>query len=147
MASMVYKILNPIMTAILKSPLHGVVSQDICIIEFTGRKSGRAMSTPVSYHIKDGRVHCFTSKDATWWKNLISVDKATIIIKRRRIVAKPSVVTEDVAAIQSALTDMLTAIPRSASFSNVRLDHNKIPNADDIAIAASGVVYVSLAVE
>ena len=143
MASMMYKILNPVMKGILKSPMHGAVSKDICVIEFKGRKSGRAMSTPVSYHIKDGRVHCFTSKDMTWWKNLVDVDEAAIVVQRKRIVARPQVVTDDLQILNAALTDMLTAVPRDATFSNVGLDENKIPLADDIAAAAPNMVYVS----
>jgi hypothetical protein len=147
MASVMYKVLNPIMKGILKSPLHGAMSKNIGIIEFTGRRSGRAMSTPVTYHIKDGRIHCLTSKESTWWKNLVDVDQAAMVIQRRRIVARPTVVTDDLQVLQAALTDILTAVPRDASFSNVRLDENKIPNADDIAAAVPGMVYVSFPIE
>ncbi|TDI58209.1 MAG: hypothetical protein E2O92_10350 [Alphaproteobacteria bacterium] len=147
MASVMYKFLNPIMKGILKSPMHGAVSKDICVIEFKGRKSGRAMSTPVSYHIKDGRVHCFTSKDMNWWKNLVDVDAAAIVVQRRRIVARPTVVTDDLQIIHAAMTDMLTAVPRDAKFSNVGLDENNIPVADDIAAAAPNAVYVSFPFE
>ena len=40
---------NAGMRFILRSPLHGMVSKTITLISFTGRKSGKAYSTPVSY--------------------------------------------------------------------------------------------------
>ena len=42
-------ILNPGMRLLLRSPLHGITSRNVGILHFTGRSSGRALSTPLSY--------------------------------------------------------------------------------------------------
>jgi hypothetical protein len=37
----------------LRSPLHGILSKNFLLINFTGRKSGRVFTTPVSYSQDD----------------------------------------------------------------------------------------------
>jgi len=132
------------MKGILRSPAHGMMSDSIAILEFVGRKSGKSMATPVSYTLKDGRVHIFTNKESTWWKNLVDAPEMTLVIKRERVTGKPVVETEDLQIMHAALTDMLTTLPRDASFSNVGLDENKVPIAEDIAKAVPDMVYVSM---
>ena len=41
-----YKVANPVMKALLRSPLHGLVSKNIALLHFRGRKSGRDFVTP-----------------------------------------------------------------------------------------------------
>ena len=65
----VFRLLNPVMKGVLKSPIHAMVSEQIMIISFTGRKSGQSYSTPVSYYQENANVICFTH--AGWWKNLV----------------------------------------------------------------------------
>ena len=59
---------NAAMRFILRSPLHGMVSKTITLITFTGRKSGKTYSTPVSYSQKGSQVTIFTHGE--WYKNL-----------------------------------------------------------------------------
>lgn len=63
-----HMILNPLMTLLLRSPLHFLVSDSLMLFTFTGRKSGREYTTPVGYHEIDEEFVVFTHSD--WWKNL-----------------------------------------------------------------------------
>ena len=45
----VFKIVNPIIALILRSPLHGLLSKQLMLVEFTGRTSGRRMATAANY--------------------------------------------------------------------------------------------------
>lgn len=36
-----FRVINPLMEALLRSPLHGLVSDSLLLVTFTGRKSGR----------------------------------------------------------------------------------------------------------
>ena len=42
-------ILNPLVRALLRSPLHGVTSNNIGILHFTGSKTGHKLDTPLSF--------------------------------------------------------------------------------------------------
>jgi hypothetical protein len=60
--------LNPIMRVLLDSPLHWPLSRWFAILAWTGRRSGRRYSTPVSY-VREGSTAWITTGD-TWWRNL-----------------------------------------------------------------------------
>ncbi len=73
---------NPMMKWLLKSPLHGFVSNMYMLITFTGRKSGTVYTTPVQYKCTDGdELFVITSRDYVWWKNLQG--GATVILRMR----------------------------------------------------------------
>ena len=62
------KVMNKIPAAILRSPLHPLVSGKYLLLSFTGRKSGRRYTTPVAY-LREGDAFLMTT-DSPWWKNL-----------------------------------------------------------------------------
>lgn len=144
MANPIFKVLNPIVKAILTSPLHFIMSGNVVLLKFTGRKSGRELSTPVSYRIVDDSIHCFTDQVNYWWRNLDNVDSIELVLKGKLRTGKPTVVNKDSVVIAKAFGDFLTALPRSAGFSDVRLDKDKLPNKDDVERAAKGLVFIEV---
>ena len=60
--------MNIVVGALLRSPLHGLLSANTLIISFTGRVSGRTFSTPISYALQGDALLCLTG--CCWWKNL-----------------------------------------------------------------------------
>ena len=61
---------NTIMKWVLCSSLHGLLSKNIMLITFTGRKSGKVYTLPVNY-VRDGDVFSVVSfRHRTWWRNL-----------------------------------------------------------------------------
>ncbi len=40
---------NPFVVALLRSPLHGLLSKQVLLLAFTGRKTGKAYTIPVEY--------------------------------------------------------------------------------------------------
>ena len=144
MSKRLYRAINPVVKKILRSPLHGVLSQNTLLLEFTGRKSGRKLSTPVSYHLTDGIAHCFTRKSFVWWKNLNSGEPVYVTIKGKRHLVRPEVEAENSEIKGQALRHFLRAVPRDAPHSGVSLDTNGDPSVDDIQRVVSDMVYVRL---
>ena len=144
MSKRLYRVINPVVKKILRSPLHGVLSQNTLLLEFTGRKSGRKLSTPVSYHSTDGVAHCFTRKSFVWWKNLNSGEPVYVTIKGKRHLVNPEVEAENSEIKGHALRHFLRAVPRDAPHSGVSLDTNGDPSVDDIQRVVSDMVYVRL---
>lgn len=62
------RLLNPVMRVLLGSPLHWPLSRWFLILAWTGRKSGKQYSTPVSY-LREGDDLWVTTGDR-WWRNL-----------------------------------------------------------------------------
>ena len=62
------RIWNPVMKAILRSPVHWPLSRWFAVISWTGRKTGRRYSTPVSYVLGDSAMWVTTGD--RWWRNV-----------------------------------------------------------------------------
>lgn len=61
---------NPLVALILRSPLHGLMSNSTMLITYTGRRSGKTYATPVNY-VRDGETLLAVSpREHSWWKNL-----------------------------------------------------------------------------
>jgi hypothetical protein len=57
---------NPIMKLLLHTPFAGAARNQLMVVNFTGRKSGRHYSIPLSAHLIDGILYAMTSET---WKN------------------------------------------------------------------------------
>ena len=62
---------NSIMSAVLRSPLHGMLSKNMMLITVTGKKSGREYTTPVSFTRQGDDLWVISKRERTWWRNLI----------------------------------------------------------------------------
>jgi len=144
MSNLLYKVINPIVKGLLRSPLHGLMSKNTMLIEFKGRKSGRMFTTPVSYHIESGRVHCFTSQEFGWWRNLVDAKKVVLTLKGDRIVGAPMVWVDEPEKMKTALTAFLIAVPRDADHAGVALDENKHPVEREVEEAVKSMAYISI---
>lgn len=63
-----FKIVNPLIKLVLRSPFHRLLSDNFIVLTFQGRKSGRMFSTPVGYTLHGDVLLVFTFSN--WWKNL-----------------------------------------------------------------------------
>ena len=96
-------LLNKTMKFVLRSPMHRMVSKTLTLITFTGRKSGKTYTTPVSYYQKDDQVCIFTH--ANWWKNLQGGAPVTLRLRGKDIQGTADSISEDKQAIANALAE------------------------------------------
>jgi hypothetical protein len=68
---------NPTLRAALRLPLLGSSLKDFMVVEFTGRKSGRHFSVPVSAHHLDGELYVILAAD--WKHNFAGGASATVL--------------------------------------------------------------------
>lgn len=140
--SLLFKILNPIMKAILKSPFHSMISNRIMIITFQGRVSGRQFSTPVSYYQEDNTVVCFTH--ANWWRNIEADAKVRVRIRGQEFEGLGKAIPDDIPLMTSSLFKLLKAVPSDAGFYNVKLNEDQEPIMDDVKHAVSDAVMIQV---
>ena len=144
MSATLYAVINPVVKFILRSPLHGLMSRNTVLLEFRGRRSGKTYSTPVSYHVSNGHVHCFTEKSNRWWRNLRHADEIELALQGRRVTGRPTVLTDGSTQVQTALHDFLVATPRDASHAGVAIDAHGHPVAADITAASQRLALISI---
>jgi deazaflavin-dependent oxidoreductase (nitroreductase family) len=117
-----------------------MVSNSILLITFTGRKSGKTYSTPVSYSQHDDQVYVFTH--SIWWKNLRSDAPVTLRIRGRDLQGLPEPVAEDKQAIAAGLATHLRKVPSDARYYGVTFDANGTPRAEEVEKAVQTVVML-----
>jgi deazaflavin-dependent oxidoreductase (nitroreductase family) len=133
-------VVNQAMKLVLRSPVHGMVSKTILLITFTGRKSGKAYTTPVSYSQHDSQAYIFTH--AVWWKNLHSGTPVTLRLRGREFQGLAEPVAEDKQAIAAGLTAHLRKVPSDATFCGVTFDDHKAPRGEEVENAVQTVVMI-----
>lgn len=136
------RVLNPLMTIILKSPFHALVSRNIMLIKFTGRKSGRQYTTPVGY-IRDGdAVICLTH--SAWWKNLRGGASVSLRIQGRDYDGLAETVADDVPRVAEGLRKFLVEVPSWAKFYDITLGEDGEPKAEDLERAAEAAILIEI---
>ncbi len=134
--------LNRVMKLILRSPLHGMVSKSVLLISFTGRKSGRRYTTPVSYSQEGNQVAIFTH--ANWWKNLRGDTPVTLRLRGREAQGLAELVAEDKEAIAAGLAAHLRKVRSDARYYQVTFDDQGDPRADEVEKAVQTVVMIRI---
>ena len=120
------KLYNPIMIALLRSPLHGFVSSSIMLITFTGRKSGRTYTTPVNY-LRDGDTLLLSSsRERVWWKNLRGGAPVTVRVQGQDMKGMGEAFTDNETVTEGLLT-LLQQIPIYQKVFKIELTPNGQP--------------------
>jgi deazaflavin-dependent oxidoreductase (nitroreductase family) len=132
---------NPIITFLLRSPLHRLVGKGMLLMTYTGRKSGKPHTLPVNY-VQEGNLLLATSfRERTWWRNLRGGAPVTVHLagKDARGIGEA---VEDAQAVREGLLVYLRKVPQYARYFGVTLGPDGQPNPEDIARAADSRVMV-----
>jgi len=97
-------IINPLMKAILRSPFHGLISENLMLITFTGRKTGKQYTTPLGYLCDGDIVNTFT--ESRWWKNLQDGATVSLLLKGRIHQGQAETITDPDAVAQIIYDDV-----------------------------------------
>jgi len=107
--------LNPMMRSLLRSPLHGITSHNIGIVHFSGRKSGRKLSTPLSYTREGNIVRLLSNHNTRWWLNFRGDGvKVEMEIARQRYPGTAVLLEGDSEALREGVRRFIHALPRDA---------------------------------
>lgn len=61
-----------------------MVGQGVALISFTGRRTGKRYTIPVSYHREDETVTVITKRERKWWHNFESPTEVELRLAGRR---------------------------------------------------------------
>ncbi len=136
---------NPITTWIMRSPLHGIVSKNMMLITYQGRKSGKQYTTPVNYLEipENGTAVLYTTsyREHVWWRNLRGGVQVTLRLRGEDLPAQAQVIEEH-EVVDEALDAYLRQAPHLARYFGVSLQGNGSLDADDLHRAAEKIVVV-----
>ena len=75
--SAVLRVVNPVLGFLLRTPLAGPARKQLMVLSFTGRKTGRSYSIPLSAHLIDHDLYALTG--AAWKQNFRNGAPAQVV--------------------------------------------------------------------
>jgi hypothetical protein len=88
----VLRVVNPIMKLLLRTPFAGAARNQLMVVHFTGRKSGRAYSIPLSAHLIDGTLYAMAA--ATWKNNFREGAPAQVLHNGKTTTMRGELITD-----------------------------------------------------
>jgi len=141
----IYKVANPFVKALLRSPLHGIASGNVALLHFRGRKSGREFVTPLSYVRENGTVCLLSAHSTRWWMNLSEEGTpVSIEIARETVTGEARLWDGDSEALRERVRRYLTTLPRDAKVYGIKLDESNRPVEKSLAKVAPELVFIEV---
>lgn len=136
------RLYNPIVILLLHSPLHSFLDKSTILITFTGRKSGKRYTIPVSY-VRDGdTLMMISQREHSWWKNLRGGAQVTLYMQGHTLKARGEVFT-DAETVANKLLLYLQQFPDYQRLIHIKLAPNGQPeNPEAFQRFAQGMVIV-----
>ena len=104
---------NPLVTWLLRSPLHWLMSGNTLLLTYTGRKSGRSFTFPISYGREGDALLLITRNDKPWWKNVRGGAPVTVRVRGEEQPALAEVAQVEPEALLAAMLTVYRGMPRS----------------------------------
>lgn len=107
-------LVNPVVRAVLRSPVHRLLSGSVMLITYTGRRSGKHRTIPVMYAPAGGTllVNVGMAERKRWWRNLQGGAPVEVLLQRRSSRGLAEALTDEQA--RAALVQYMTRFPRAA---------------------------------
>ncbi len=135
------------MVGILRIPgLQRLVGRSTALVSFTGRRSGRQFTTPVTYARANDHIVLTYHRGRNWFRNLSSNSQVQLRLAGREVEGPTQVVIDPVEA-QKDLTIFLEALPKTAKASGTPLDANRRGDQITAANLLDSTVVVRVDVE
>ena len=125
-------LINPLVAFLARSPLHFLISHQVLVIQFKGRKSGKQYLVPVSYHEYESSYTCVTLRSNIWWRNLKAVSHTKIWLKGKLKNAQIDLEFNNDQIVESTLRDLVTNNRVDAYFAKIKLNKDGSPDSDDL---------------
>ena len=140
---------NTMVTAILRSPLHGMMSRSLAVLSYEGRRSGTLHTLPIQYlRDEDTLVIGAGSASAkTWWRNFATPQMVSVRLRGRDRTGKASLV-DDIERRARYLRAYLDRFPYTTPTGRPKLIRARWkPSAAELREAAEPTVFVAVDLE
>ena len=134
---------NGIIKVILKTPLHSLISSGVMLLTYTGHKSGRRYSVPISYtrDEEDESLWTVSLRKRTWWRSLRQGTPVTLRLKGQDRLASVDVF-ESAAEVEDGLRQLIALAPVYARYLEIAVAEDGQPTAEALSEAAQKRIVV-----
>lgn len=139
--------MNASMKLALRTPgLQSVMGKKLALISFTGRKSGKAYTTPVTYYRAGPTVTILTKRFRAWWKNFQTAAPVTLRLAGKNVTGQATALTDE-AALIARVTTFLENNPQDAKYYGLAIDEHGKFNPDSIRALVSQIVVIQVTLD
>jgi hypothetical protein len=128
------RVVNPILSFLLQTPLLGNLREQLMVLSFTGRKSGRPYSVPLSAHVIDKELYALTG--AAWKQNFRGGAAALVVYDRKTTEMRGELIRD-----RATVSDLYKrcaesyGVERAQRMIGLKFREQRIPTLDDFAEA------------
>jgi hypothetical protein len=133
--------INPIMSWVLRSPLHRLISRTTMLVSYQGRKSGRQITLPVNYVREGEKLWTLSMGKRAWWRNFRTAGPATLRLQGCDVAVQGEVVEAE-EELLAGLVVLIKGMPQLARYLKIWYDENGEPDPDDLREAVKGRVLI-----
>ncbi|MCV7074985.1 hypothetical protein [Mycobacterium szulgai] len=132
--SALLRVINPALGFLLGTPLAGPMRKQLMVLKFTGRKSGREFSIPLSAHVIDGDLYALTG--AVWKANFRGGGDAQVVYDGKTSAMRGELITDP-----AVLPDLYLRcaqsydVKRAQRMMGLKFRDNRTPTRDEFAEA------------
>jgi hypothetical protein len=130
------RVVNPILRYVLRTPLAGPAREQMMVVSFTGRKTGRRFSIPLSAHRIDNDLYAITS--AGWKHNFRDGADAEVLhngkttAMRGELISDPAVVADLCKRAAESY-----GVKRAQSMMGLKFRDGRVPTLEEFREAVS----------
>lgn len=136
-----FRFVNPIVIALLSSPLRGLLGGSMVVMRYRGNKSGREFRVPVRF-IRDGQdIIVSTSKETSWWKNFVGGSVADLLIDGSESTYAGDAIIDNDQIVAPTLREILSQHPSDAVYMDINMTQGQ-PDDDSLLAALERMVIV-----
>lgn len=139
------RMLNPLVIALLRSPLHPLTSRTNALVTCRSRRTGRTYTLPLRYAEDETGLwlHAAKPDTKTWWRSLEGGAPVTVRLRGREVHAHAEAIRGDAPRIAEGLWAYYRRFPTLARSMGLSWE----PSSVDAAAAGSVMVRVDLVPE
>ena len=134
---------NFFVKTLLNSPLYPLLGRSFAMITVTGRKTGRAITTPINTIFIDDVLTVISMRERTWWRNLRN-GRTALLRQAGRTFPMRAQVVETPAEIAAWMRKYFDIYPGYAKYFKVQLGSDGKPTLQELERLASERVVIRL---
>jgi deazaflavin-dependent oxidoreductase (nitroreductase family) len=141
--------INPLVTAVLRSPLHWLLSSGLMLITIKGRRSGRRYTIPVGYQRHGGVLTILVSEapKKQWWRNFPDPAPVELRVKGKTLQGTAKQVPATAPEFRERVEETLRRLPWMARVFGVKCKRGTPLTAQQLATLDHNIAVVQVALD
>ncbi len=128
--SAVLRLVNPVLGFLLRTPLAGPARKQLMVLNFTGRKTGRSYSIPLSAHVIDHDLYALTG--AAWKQNFRDGASAQVVYDGKTTAMRGELIRDrDVVSDLFHRCAESYGVPRAQRMMGLKFREQRIPTREE----------------